>query len=70
MTEQALLSADRGRRFGMKALVEHVRWHMQVNGTTDFAINNNHTSAFARRLIKEHPRVEPFIVTRRSVLDQ
>ena len=70
MVEQALISADMGRRFGMKSLVEHVRWHMTTTRTdADFKLNNSYTSALARKLIEEHPRVEPFIETRRSVMD-
>ena len=70
MTEQALLSASIGRRFGMKALVEHVRWHLATTRTDkDYKLNSNWPAAFARRLVKEHPEVEPFMAMRHSVLD-
>lgn len=70
MTKQALISAGNGRRFGIKALCEVVRWQMRnVKGDTGFKLNNNHSAAFARRLIREHPEVEPYISTRGSVCD-
>lgn len=70
MTDQAVLSASNGRRFGIGALCEVVRWKMRnVEGRTGFKLNNNHRAAFARRLIREHPEVEPYITTRGSVLD-
>lgn len=70
ITEQATRSASMGRTFGMKALCEHVRWHMEVNrASADFKINNNWTSAFTRRLVEEHPEVGPFVRTRHSVHD-
>ena len=69
MTDQALLSANAGRRFGIGALCEHVRWHMFAQGDKNFKLNNNYRAAFARRLIREHPEVEPYIKTRGSVCD-
>lgn len=70
MTRQALVSAGNGRRFGIKALCEVVRWQMRnVQGDTGFKLNNNHSAAFARRLVKEHPEVEPYLSMRGSVLD-
>ena len=70
ITSQALKSAAIGRRFGMKALCEHVRWHMVVNeGDEEFKVCNTYTAYFARILIEEHPEVEPYIVTRRAAAD-
>lgn len=69
MVSQAVNSARAGRRFGIGSLVEHVRWHMFAEGRTGFKCNNNHRAALARRLIREHPEVEPYITTRGSVLD-
>ena len=70
IVDQALLSASLHRRFGMKALCEHVRWHMTVNrGDADFKLNNNHTAAFTRILCDEHPEVEPYVKKRHSVMD-
>lgn len=71
IVEQALLSASLHRRFGMKALCEHVRWHMSVNvGDAEFKLNNNYTAAFTRLLVSEHPEVKPYVKTRHSVIDQ
>ena len=69
MTRAACASAARGKRFGMKSLVEAARWNMLVNGVDEFAINNSYVSAFARRLIEEHPECKPYISTRSSVVD-
>lgn len=70
IVDQALLSASMHRRFGMKALCEHVRWHMSVNvGDADFKLNNNYTAAFTRILCDEHPEVAPYVKTRHSVMD-
>lgn len=69
LTNSAVISANAGRRFGIGALCEHVRWHMFAQGDRNFKLNNNHRAAFARRLIREHPEVEPYISTRGSVLD-
>lgn len=70
MASQAVMSARNRRLFGIGALCEVVRWQMRnVQGNTGFKLNNNHRAYFARRLIKEHPEVEPYIRTRGSVCD-
>ena len=70
MTDQALVSARNGRRFGIGALCEVVRWKMRnVEGRTGFKLNNSHRAAFARRLVKEHPEIAPYISMRSSVID-
>lgn len=69
MVEAARLCAVYGRRFGIGALCEHVRWQMMADGTTEFKLNNNHRAPFARRLIKEVPECEPYITTRTSAVD-
>lgn len=69
MVDAARISAANGRRFGIGALCEHVRWQMMADGTTDFKLNNNHRAAFARKLIEEVPECEPYITTRTSVTD-
>ena len=68
---QARTAAERGHRFGMKALMEHVRWHYAVQrGDHDsYAINNNAVSALARLLVAECPDLRPYIELRRSTLD-
>lgn len=69
MKRSAKASADMGRRFGVKSLCEHVRWHMAAEGVTAFKLNNNHSAAFARRLIREVPECEPYVNTRSSAID-
>lgn len=70
IVSQALLSASMHRRFGMKALCEHVRWHFSVvRGHSEFKLNNNYTAPFTRLLIAQHPEVEPYIATRSSAVD-
>lgn len=70
IVSQALASAAMHRRFGMKALCEHVRWHMEVeNGDAEFKLNNNYTSAFTRILIEQHPEVAPYVKTRSAAVD-
>lgn len=70
IVEQALASARMHRMFGMKALCEYIRWHMQVNkGKSEFKLNNNHTSAFTRILTEQHPEVEPYVRTRSAAVD-
>ena len=69
MVSQAVKSANAGRRFGIGALCEHVRWHMFAKGDENFKLNNNYRAHFARRIIAEHPEVAPYISTRGSVLD-
>ena len=69
MVCQAEASARAKRRFSIGSLCEHVRWHMFAKGVDSFKINHNHRSTFARRLIEEVPECEPYITTRRSVVD-
>ena len=45
------------KRFGVKALVEIIRWSYgrQTTGDQGFALNNSLTSHYARLLIDRHP---------------
>lgn len=54
-------------RFGAKAVMERIRWELDV-GTTDeqFKINNNYASCYARLLIQEDPTFAAFFQLRRS----
>lgn len=70
IVEQACASAKMLRSFGMKALCEHVRWHMEVNEKQDgFKLNNNYTAAFTRILCEQHPEVTPYVKTRSAAVD-
>jgi hypothetical protein len=59
---------DAGRRKGSsKSIVERIRWeHMTTSqgGNEDFKINNNFTSRYARKLIREQPKFADFFETR------
>lgn len=54
--------------FGMKALVENVRWNHAIDQTEhkeEWKLNNNFTSYIARWLIERHPEVAAYIELRR-----
>lgn len=70
MTIQALKSAENRRRFGIGALCEVVRWEMRNVRGDEFKLNNSYRAAFARRLVREHPEIAPYITMRKSVLDR
>ena len=60
-------AASAGRRVGVKALAEQVRWQMNVTinrGDDTFRLNNNYTSRIARDLITRHPELDGVIETR------
>ena len=56
-----------GRRFGMKALWERVRWDepVPIDSTDGWRLNNSYVSYVARDLLALEPRLEQFIETRR-----
>lgn len=67
---EAVSYANQKRRFGIGELCEKVRWHMQATGDGEFKVNNTYRAYLARRLVKEHPQVEPYIEMRRSRADK
>jgi len=59
---------DRGRRFGVKALAERVRWEVATTWAEDadgFRINNSYTAYLARDLLADEPALEALIQIRR-----
>ena len=54
------------KKWGMKSLIEVVRWQIAMN-TTDpvFKINNNHAPYYARYLMDMEPRLEGFFNIRK-----
>ena len=54
------------QHFGMKALVETVRWHhaIDTDQTEEWKLNNNYTSTLARWLIAKHPEIATYIELR------
>ena len=70
--ELALLAfdlQDKGhKRGGMKMLFEVLRWQRMMrtsDPSSEFKLNNNYTSHYARLLADIHPRFEGFFETRR-----
>jgi hypothetical protein len=66
MVGQALQCADRGQRFGMKALAEVVRWRGRLADGTPYKLDNRIVSSLARILVAEHPSLKPYLEMRRS----
>lgn len=59
------LAAAGVRRFGVKALVERLRWDWTVQTAgDDFKVNNSFTSRYARLLIERRPDFADMIETR------
>jgi hypothetical protein len=54
------------RHYGSKAILERVRWHYEVERSTDFKCNNNYTACFARLLVFEQPEFRDFFEMRRT----
>lgn len=63
----ALDAARRGRKMGIKALYEVLRWQYSMNTTDDvseFKLNNNYTSFYARLLMDQEPELAGYFETR------
>ena len=53
------------RKFGVKRLVEQIRWDMQgITNSGMFKINNNFTAYIARELLRRKPVLKEFIELR------
>lgn len=54
------------RRYGIKSLFERLRWHMafEVKSETDFKLNNNYTSRYARLLMENETDLDGVFATR------
>lgn len=67
LRDLALASVRRGRRFGIKALFEILRWQyaMQTDDpTSDYKLNNSYTSFYARLLMEREPELVDYFETR------
>ena len=54
---------DAGREnYGSKAIVERIRWHVNVETQSkdEFKINNNHTAYYARMVMMDYPELEGY----------
>ena len=66
LRQVALHAAARGKRVGMKAVYERVRWEYSVETAGDpYQLNNNYTSRYARLLMENEPQLAGFFETRR-----
>lgn len=43
------------KRFGAKAIAEHLRWNAAYQTTDGYKLNNIYTSRLARKLLDDHP---------------
>lgn len=66
LAEMALALKAQGRtRYGIKALIEALRFQYNVQTTgDDFKINNDFTAHYARLLMREYPALAGFFETR------
>lgn len=62
---------DASRRFGMKALVERVRWEspVPVTRTDGFRLNDHYTAYLIRDLIEEMPGLRALVELRKIRVD-
>ena len=54
---------DAGREnYGSKAIVERIRWHVNVETQSkdEFKINNNHTAYYARMVMMDYPELKGY----------
>ena len=60
-TKQAI--AKGYKRIGAKMITERIRWEVMLEyGEREFKINNNYTSRYARKFMKEHNSPDLFEV--------
>lgn len=62
----ALKAAEKNKRIGAKAIMERVRWEMQIEyNQAEFKANNNYTAYWARIFALKHPQYGDFFETRK-----
>lgn len=47
-----------------RTVMERIRWETLINGNDKWKINNNYTSRYARKFMKQFPAHEGFFATR------
>lgn len=63
----AISALTKGRRVGMKALAERLRWEYAIErGDNAFAVNNSHVSYIARELVGRRPILTAVLSFRRT----
>ena len=61
----ALHAVARGRKVGMKAIYERVRWEYAVETREEpYKLNNNYTAHYARLLMESVPELHGYFETR------
>jgi len=66
LRDVAIQLSDRGwHHYGIKAIMEVVRFHKALETTdTKFKLNNNYSSRYARLLMEQEPRLNEFFEVR------
>lgn len=65
----ALEARQSHRKYGIKAVVERVRWHYTVERKEEFLINNSYVSRLARWLMENHKELDGLFETRKLKRD-
>lgn len=50
-----LLAAKRRKRLGAKAIMERIRWELEIEGGKDFKISNSWIAYYARAFVTKYP---------------
>lgn len=50
--------------YGAKAIMERIRWELEIERGDDFKVNNNYASCYARLLAMNEPEFSSFFETR------
>lgn len=57
--------------YSAKAIFERIRWHVEIDGAGDpaveFRLNNNFPALYARRFMRLHPEAAGFFRTRKRI---
>lgn len=57
-------AANSGKKLGAKAVMERVRWEVEINSGDEFKANNNFTAYYARVFAVKYPQFENYFETR------
>lgn len=57
--------AMQGRKFGIGALAEEVRWGMRADGVDDFKLNNNIRASLADMIVEQFPECANYVERRK-----
>lgn len=62
----ALWCVRNGRKMGIKAIYERVRWEYSISTSgSPYKLNNNYTAYYARKLMRDVPELAGYFETRR-----